>query len=266
LFGLQTSNNGQGLLTANVSVGIPALASMDADFSAYSDGEEFGFIPTKSSFDYKANPTILNEDIVNESVGDVMRQSPYDVVLLNADRQNEGHLNVKNPYYNLLQTCLSQPTQVGSYLLNREMGDDSLYLENRTEFFPGMIEAEQQLLINYRNPYYNYESQLSPIYQFNKNTYDPLSYMTSREGAVVFSKQRPYTLAGSQPAKFRSNSAVNINPADPLFGQFNIYPGNMTICCRDYSRKAAPQAVSSQIYRGLMNVYPGNAGDTDKYY
>jgi hypothetical protein len=266
IFGLHKSNNGNGLLTADTHIGVPMITSMNADFSAYSDGTVFGFIPTKSSFDYRGKPDVLDEDLVSMPIADVLKQTPYDAVLFNADEKetpdlsmpnynmnNHNHLDEQNPVYGKVQTCGNpgQTAQIFSYLLNREIGDDSLYLENRIAGFSGMIEAERDVLINYRNPHYNYESQLA-----SDTAYTPDKYAPYLGGAVVFSKQNPYVLANV--GQFKGNHTVSINPADPLLGQYNLYQGYMSVCCQDYAQRAAPpQTVGKQpVQQSLLSVFP----------
>lgn len=110
---------------------MPWLANANLNFHAYSDGFDFGFIPMHSSFDYRAiDPNDFDYNIYKyESVADIMKKTPFDVVFINSTRQgNRQHLTVGNPHLEAYKSC-SGMAGITSYLLNREIGDDSLWLE-----------------------------------------------------------------------------------------------------------------------------------------
>lgn len=250
-------NNGQ--LNYNTSAG-GHLISANLDFSFYSDGQYFSLVPVQSSFDY-SDDRPLDYPIMHDPIAVTMVHTPFDVVITNPSRENRNHLHEEVPILNYCQTCLSSGKLIASRLINREIGDDELYLENTQTAIPWRIEAERDLYINYRNPYYNYPSQNSQYKQF---TYNPngTQYDTNGEPDLseftVMSKENPYTINTYWPGIFGSNSSFNINPAQPLAGPYQYQPGNMVVCCTDFKniRKTNDSVGYSRQLKKSMVVYP----------
>jgi hypothetical protein len=229
-------------------IGFQFFANINFDFISYSDGFQFGFIPVHSSFDYNAdNPDDLDFNIQdNNSVADIMSRTPFDVVVTNPRRLNRNHLVVDNPPLNDYATCSGSDPELRSMLLTREIGDDSLYLENHLTLPRGpMFEAEHAVMVNYRNPYYNYPSVFSDQTLFRP--VDNFHY--------VVSKDKPLTIS-DQPIRLRANNSVNINPADPLIGPYQIWPGYMVVCCQHYTQISARIGGNTIEPQGLLELYP----------
>jgi len=245
--------DGQGNLNFSTSGGIPWLANANLNFHAYSDGFDFGFIPMHSSFDYQAkDPNDLDYNIYkNETVADIMEKTPFDVVITNPwEGTNRNHLFVVNPPLELYKSC-SGIEGIRSYLLNREIGDDSLWLESTRTFNNEYFEAEQKLMVNYRNIYYNYPSTSSLLYYYSH--YARYHY--------VVSKQNPVSNIGGS-ISLSANSPVLINPADPLTGTYQILQGNMQVCCDNYLERPAEGdnlPVIQNTSSSEMNLYPNPA-------
>lgn len=223
-YNYQISNDGNIHFQGSITPLLFPWVSHNAALDAHTDGFRFGFIPVQSSFDYQAaNPTQLNYPIHNDPVSDIMQRTPFDVVYT-SQSENRRHMAVDNPSLSIYNTCVDEDGGgIGSFLLTREIGDDSLWLENTVTLPEGyLIETEQDLLVNYRNIYYNYPSQNSSItdYQINNLYY-------------VISKEEPVTIT-NLPLKLRANNGVHINPSDPLIGSYQITSGFMIICCEDF--------------------------------
>ncbi len=139
-----SNNNGNGLYEFKFRVGVPWFANTNANLSIYSDGFHFGFIPVQSAIDYDGFPNNpLDLDIANQSVGDIMNRTPFDVILGNTNIQNvetetiDGrpyyqyyynnfrHVSLRNDNLGTLRTC-SNP----KLLINTEIGDEELWLNN----------------------------------------------------------------------------------------------------------------------------------------
>ncbi len=232
-------------------IGFSWFANINFDFISYSDGFMFGFIPMQSSFSYQAsNPNDLDFNVQSTPVSDIMNRTPFDAVVTNPRGLNRDHLHVDNPELNQYATCWDP--LLNSYLLTREIGDDSLYLESHRTLPHGpTYEAEQAIMVNYRNPYYNYPSVLSTM-----NTFRPTDFRF-----YIVAKENPLSISG-QPISLRANSSVNINPFDPLTGPYQILPGTMVICCQHFtqiSKMIKPFAAEAD---GFLDVYPNpNEGD-----
>lgn len=224
-------------------IGFNWFASVNFDFLAYSDGTQFGFIPVQSSFGY--TPDALNRNLSADPVAYTMSRTPFDVIITNPSPLNRGHLSVDNRLFGTYQSCPG--LGVRSSLLNREIGDDSLFLENTLTLPHGpLYEAERRLLVNYRSPYYNYPSVLSTLPGFRR--LDGATY--------VISGQDPVTVGGS-PVRLRANSSVAVNPAQPVAGPYVVMPGFMVVCCTSYwQRPAAGKALEAPLSTGYLKIYP----------
>jgi hypothetical protein len=248
-----TANGTSNQLTGSGNIGIPWFCNLNLNFTARTDGTSFNFIPTQSSMDYTSAP--LNYDILGDPVGTTMSKTPFDVIYTNNRYSNRHHLTELSPQLGICSTCLSGNPNfypVTSYLLNREIGDDSLWLENTVAGIAFRnIEAEQVLMVNHRNIYYNYPSSNSalPAYNFGGS---PLY--------TILSKENPYKITSAMPNSFRSNiPPLRINPAQPLAGPYTYALGSMTICCIDYrnARRAKPgTALSIPEKASMLSAFP----------
>lgn len=262
LFGY-TTNSGNGNLNLQVSVGFPWLANLNGNFHAYSDGAEFGFIPVQSSYDYQAQP--LNHNILAEPVGVTMGRTPFHALYLNTARNAAGnginlnHVNLTNRVLGNCATCVTQGYPIRSYLLNREIGDDTLWLENMNAGYPfRFIEAEQSLRVNVPNPYYNYPGFNSALPAFE--------HLHPSNIATIKSRQQPFAITNTGPNTFRSNVDFIPNGLNP--STYTYSSGAMTICCVNYSVPNARMARPERLHQGeevessLLIAYPNpNAGD-----
>ncbi len=259
-------NAANGTLYFNKFYGIHWLGGTLLQGSAYSDGLMFGFIPTASSFDFDMQGNALDHPILQNpvDVADIMSRTPFDVVYSNPTITNRNHLHVENPELQQCQTCEEmQPyaDSVHSYLINREIGDDTLWLENTLAHYPKPIEAERQLLINFRNIYYNYAGSFG-IDNFNVDNF-PLLYSPT-SGAIVLSRKK--TVEFYSPGTLRSNQPLLINPAQYPIGPFTWQQGNMTICCIDYYELESNKKEFNSFYESPpvsyadLSVFPNPAG------
>lgn len=258
-FGFQVQS-GNGTIQVNGYLGDPLFGNANLQFHAYSDGGDFGFVPTYSSFDYEnAAGFPLDQPILSEPIADNLGQTPFDVVYTNPTETNWGHLVVQNPPLNPYATC----PEFTSHLLNREIGDDSLWLENFPTNYITAIECEKDILVNERNIYYNYDSQqpVSPLDNFNIFNYDPNAIPFF--GSVAISKEDPMGFNINQ--ELISNDNVWQNPSQPpLYGFYTWQQGNMQICCMDYSLRKANTAHTPGVSvneSSFMKVYPNPANE-----
>jgi hypothetical protein len=112
--------------------------------------------------------------------------------------------------------------------LNREIGDDSLYLENTNGIIPFTIEAYKGLFVNVRNPHYNYDDYTLAKYA----DYEYNDMGRNWPGSIVLSKSAPYNIHTSAHT-FKYNdtfSQVGLLP-----WQYVAVPSAMFPCCIDFS-------------------------------
>jgi hypothetical protein len=136
------------------------------------------------------------------------------------------------------RTCAAGPTgnEPVSYLLNRELGDEKIYLENFDQVFPrAYYYTEYDILINERNPVYRYSSV-------------PINF--SQWNAGAFSQDDPFTQLPTSRSKFYSNrtAAISFPPPDNSVGYSYLAPATGTViyvdtavgvcCARQYRLKA----------------------------
>jgi hypothetical protein len=193
------------------------------------DGFGFNFIPLRSALSYGGSlySGTQSPNIENTNPGTVTSQTPYDVILGVSDNNpfedqngvlyyNYSHSNLLNPvlldpaYVSVtgntgddrvrLRTCGSRANRPLSYLLNREIGDEKLFLENWDNPFPTMVlQKEYDIFVNVRNPAYKY----------------PGSVLPQTNNPAAFSKEGPYLQNGNTLTKFYHNQTAAVAFASP---------------------------------------------------
>lgn len=265
-FGFTSSSTGNGDLAISAHLAHPVIGGLYADVEAFSNGADFGFIHPYSSFDFDHGGAPLDQPILENSVNvaDIMDRTPFHVVYTNPTIENRNHLNIRlhNSQLNIYNTCLSMPNgdNVRSRLINREIGDDTLWLENFTAAYPGIIEAEREILINERNIYYNYPTGFSSFSdRFSADNFpdefDPV------DGAVVLSKEASMVFAF--PGLLQSNDNITVSGTQPPIGSFSWNPGSMINCCIAFSQRPGhpvEEKEATQSHQGYLQLYPNPAG------
>lgn len=167
----------------------------------HTDGMHYCFIPTFSALDY-ANSSYW-ENIEDENVATIMSKTPFDVITgitedypygrftkgfnypafpstdveidYNVRRYNRLHLFVRTDrlgeWVNGERTpdgfrylpCGEGESGHTKFFLNREIGDDSLLIENRTTAWRCIYDAERYIGVNERSNYYAYPSSTNSL-------------------------------------------------------------------------------------------------------
>lgn len=267
VFNVERTSSGNGDLHMSIHVA-NFLVGFYGSIDAFSNGTGFTFIPTYSSFDYDHRDEPLDNPILVDPVpiNDILSRTPFDVVITNPDSLNRNHLENKNPELELYASCNNFPG-VRSRLLNREIGDDSLWLENYTAAYTGVIETERDVLINERNIYYNYDN----VFALNTNRFSADKFPDEYDevfGAIVLSKQRSVDFI--LPGSLRSNDALTVNGAQPPTGSYSWTQGAMTNCCVNFQQRPGDykeEGASKAKHTGYMQLYPNPANNhlTIKY-
>ncbi len=151
------------------------LVTANFDYSLCSDGLNFGFVPVQSALDYDVlgtNP--LNLDLgagsgitlatrlanVKASVitgydsGDEDVTANHSHVGFRNDLVNNINRNDTNTYV----SCIGVDNAVARGFLNAEIGDEELYLENCELPWTAAYQAQFDIHVNDRSPYYEYVS------------------------------------------------------------------------------------------------------------
>lgn len=246
---------------------------LDMAYEARSDGADFGFIPTGSSFAYtEFESGSLDDVLLNYPVADLMAKTPFDVVVTNPShhveyasaRRNIGnrhHLGLDNEVYDMFHNCIyPNNVEVNSRIYNREIGDDTLYLENLYGMIPFDIEAYHGVFVNTKNPHYNYPDT-ADIAKFSDYQYRTSGRDT---GYIILSKDNPYQIVGAHHT-FRSNDTfaqTGLNTWD-----YTYIPSGISPCCISYSlplrRSNNPVDSNAFIAKqfGYVKLYPNPASD-----
>jgi len=209
----------------------------------------FGFIPLQSALDYGKDLNMpLNHDIENENINTKLSRTPFDVIIGYPEGSwNQNHLNYRdegafnitgvnavncnafsNERYTYSDAADGGLCDIKRGLLNLEIGDEEMYIENWTLNRPALFQAQYDVRVNERNPYYQYPS--------------------STGGALIkkgmYSKEKNFGMTPTASAKFFYNTAgappnsIGFSYTNPLqnglWGEFEM---NMEICLNDYSTK-----------------------------
>lgn len=162
-------NNNDGHYTLSASAN--GFAAFGHVSDIYSDGFHWNFVPTWSALDYQ-NDDNLSPNIRDENINDKLSKTPFDVITgifevnqySNVYKFNRSHLHLRNDplidsnnYYVLYKDCDHRNVR----MLNREIGDDELYVENRVLRWHTLYDAQRAIHVDERSPYYAYPSSYS---------------------------------------------------------------------------------------------------------
>lgn len=230
--------------------------------SLYTDGMHFCFVPTFSALSYNLPNTDYWHDIAGNSASTNMSRTPFDVITgqieeqpaNNVNRWNKSHLAVRNEVlgqwdnsvkldddsthlFVSYDTCVDNSTRINVHMINREIGDDTLLVENRTTDWTCIYDAEKYIGVNYRSLYYAY----------------PTATGSNKIIPGVYSKENPYVIGSGTTYFHARNYNVGINGT--LAGSYSIEDINWVKCCRtNYGSKNSSQEVKGQESRNKISM------------
>lgn len=263
---------GDGHIHFDYSMGIPGFYKWGWAVNNYTDGTSFGFVHPSSAVDddsFFVKP--LDENKLTYDIDTILARVPFDAIMPNTlysshELRNRSHLYEPNPYLGACETCPTpfSGVPVHSYLLNREIGDDTLWLENTRGLIPFKIEAERGLYVNSHNPYYNYHDITGGLSAISQFKFSSSGHISNGE-QMVLSKDNPYEVLGA-PHEFISNNDFSqtglSTPSD-----YTYTVGNMELCCHNYvfdtKRRSLDSTILSTESARFLKVYPNpNRGQT----
>ncbi len=237
MFKYSSVNDGNGHYSFVAEAGIPWVAQVGASLDLYSDGAHFGFIPIKSALDWEdVERQPLSPDIEGTAWPAKVNNSPFDVIAgIHSSRpnnhqsfaytNNKHHVNIENQWIPGEEFVTCQPSdEFRVYVLNREIGDEKIYLNNRTMAWSALIEAEKDIFVNDgdNNPHYDHEFKAAVL---------PPRW----EG--FYSKGNPYAMlpnnpVGGQPVllSLESENDPTISP-DGEPGPIDFQNIPLPVCC-----------------------------------
>ena len=193
-----------------------------------SDGFHWNFIPVTSALDY-ATPN-LAPDIQNENIVIKTSLNPFGVITGITDTYTDGiwqlnpnvYLNNRNHLFmrnDILSDVNGDPLMYDSCapirMLNREIGDNELWLENRVLPWKGSFSIHERIMANHRTEFYEYPSFINP----------------SQNIEGVYSKQNPFIIIPVLGhADFNINGA-NLNYIAPFSGTYTANNTPLVRCC-----------------------------------
>ncbi len=239
--------SGEKVLFGTTNTEVVVGAGIKLDYNAI--GLATCFIPIKSALDfgnvtaaplspnYQTNPTQTAIDFENNCPFDVIAgiwdldppfQKPADFY-----SWNRSHANVENSilkqrvddrantiYYERCKPIRYFPR----YFLNQEIGDEELYLENLNwnASNTSIFEAEKQIYVNERNPFYRYNGFVDPDLEL-RGAYSKAAVFTSNSFSILKSDFN-FALAEGFPQGFQAN---------PPFTNWGYEPNELENCCTD---------------------------------
>lgn len=272
LFSYDLENDGKGCINFNSHVGLNGFASINADYSLCTDGALFGFIPTASALDYKNLKTIpLNYDIDrNDDINTKLSSIDERVDVLSGIAEtrnddlpprlyNQNHLTLRNNRinnfkdllnsdfeFNTCWSCVDHNNFVKRGFLNLEIGDEELYLENNTLIYPATYRSEYDILVNVRNPHYEYPNGLNLTYNV----------------PGVYSREKDFGITNNGFATFIYDPNTVPSNGLQINGTLSNYVEVQSVldnCCRNYQlfKQANPNTnVTTISKKAVLNVYP----------
>ena len=198
----------------------------------YSDGMHFNFIPVQSALDYSDVPALdLDHNIEQDDINDKFVRTPFDVIIGIPESMTSGgiytfnrdHSWLRNEWLDWVRTCVNEPApnDVGSYLLNEEIGTEHFFLDNLTLNRTAMFQSEWDMTINGYNPNYEYPGQSTAAVDGAYSRED--DFIILQDGYAIFM----HNANGSTGPGFTYNTPV----ANGALWEDNDEP--LEICCID---------------------------------
>ncbi len=260
LFAFKSGSDGNGCWNFSAHVGVNGFASINTNIQACSDGLHFCFVPIQSGLDFGTlgvAPALFH-DIENDPIATKLASTPFDVIsgMASTDPSsimpNMSHLYVKYEYNEgLLMTTnftYGSCATIYGHWLNREIGDDYLYLDNLDVAWSSTYESYDWLYVNGINPAYDYGfgGTLNGIYSRNGQFVHNPSY------APLFST-------------FKCDATVYLPPLTPHYNinglpitEYAVVQTNGFNCCNPY-RLAAPENSKGEE---SISIYPNPVDGT----
>lgn len=215
---------------------VPVFSSLDYNISNYWEDIENTPIGTKVLQTPFHVITGITEDYAPMADLPRLNANAFDSLInANVFRYNKSHLTVRNEalgswdsngtvYYTLdsshryfrYDTCLGNPNPGIKYLLNREIGDDTLLVDNREIKWTAIYDAELYIGVNESGDYYEYPTATGSQLIF----------------PGVYSKEDPFIISGGHTIFKARGSNVIINGTYPNAIIDSI---NWIKCCEDPS-------------------------------
>ena len=261
---------GNGTYNVQVERGTSWSPKIGRSLTLLSDGLHFNFVPTASALDWgdlELN-TPISPDIAGTPWPQKVYNSPFDIISgitpqrgfpnvpyslerLNIFRSNLDHLFVSN---HRISSPLSSCPELTSYIINREIGDEIMYLNNRELPYSSRFEVDKDIFVNsgHNNPHYEYSFGAGP----------QLTYY-----AGYYSKEEPFEIVvnpySSSPVtiELKYGNQYFLNAPLPSQQNFKFLEAQLNVCCKAYWQyKKEPTFEPDSINHNPI-VYPNPTTD-----
>ena len=254
LFGIHGSSN-LGSLSATLDYGIPWLFGGSLSGSIYTDGLGFCLVPVQSAFCYDANHWDLQRDYTILSTTTMFNNTFFDVLSGHPDRDGRHRYNglhetyrnkvfinqinddtIYSHQYYKNSTCEETECRI----LNREVGDEELFLDNSQINGVASYSALVQLYVNVPHPYYNFDGQISTTYKI----------------PGMYCRTDPFIINYPGLAIFQSNMLPDTHEA---IGNYESLQTLYLGCCEKRFEEPVPE-IGVQSTDSSIIVYPNPIG------
>ena len=217
-----------GYISGGFYIGIPWLVGVSAHANVSTDGAGFCLVPVQSAFCYNPNDWKLNRDYTSISTTTMFSNTFFDVLsgipdLDESYRYNGIHTKYRNEVFRnqIMSDTLYQYNyvkngvcgQVESRILNREVGDEELFLDNSIINGVASYSALIQIYVNYPHPYYNFDGQISTTYKI----------------PGMFCRTDPFQIGSTGYALFQSQMGADW--VGSFYGNYDVMKGVFYPCC-----------------------------------
>ena len=210
LFGLHMSSQ-PGDWSMTIDHGIPWLFGGSATIGIHTDGLGFCLVPVQSAFCYDPGNWDLQKDYTNLTTTTMFGNTFFDVLSGRPDcdlsyRYNGLHKAYRNEeftnqitnsssYYHYFRINGDGPCEVTeSRILNREIGDEELFLDNCTIYNTVSYSSLIQIYVSAPHPYYNFDGQINTTYKIRGMYSRTCPFQTLGAGlAVLYTADYPDT-------------------------------------------------------------------------
>jgi pimeloyl-ACP methyl ester carboxylesterase len=269
---------GGGVWSNSGKVGLGNWINFTNTTTLRTNGMNYNFIPVFSALSYpigldyyKNLETTLISTKVAATPFDVISAIPenyseaVDIDNLNLFKYNRDHIHVRNEalgkyydgtelarsYWQSYPPCGTTAASI-TRMLNREIGDDTLLLENRAVAWNSIIDVYKYMGINQRSDLYEYPMHIS-----------------NRMFPGVYSKENGYVINSGVVSTFMvaidSNNVVYNSP--PSHSQYIIDIIDWERCCEEFAwsgLKTAPEAVNNET-PGIKTIDARRSNDVKVY-
>lgn len=243
-------NTGSGCESLSSHVGWNGFLSANLKYETCTDGIQFNLVPTFSAFDLAGAPR--NANVSSQPLSAWLSQTPFDVLVTSVEPEivlnpNRFHRDFNNyaiitgaeddKQVWLLENCIFGEERDSVRLINREIGEETMYVDNLVLNRPAEFQALYDLYVNVFNPFYKYISNPNP---YSQDGLVPGTYSRANTFQTV-----PNGYTGTlYPVTFSTGSGSSSGGQGFLYegDQVELWEhrsGSYTGCCIDYYQKSA---------------------------